>query len=63
MVHVAGSLGVSTAPVLRTTVLECLATEPAHIVLDVAELRAHDDVALTVLPPSPSTPRPGPAAR
>jgi anti-sigma regulatory factor (Ser/Thr protein kinase) len=41
---------VSTAPVLRTAVLECLATEPAHIVLDVAELRFHDDVALTVLP-------------
>ena len=50
VVHVAGSLGVSTAPVLRTTVLECLATEPALIVLDVAELRAHEDVALTVLP-------------
>ena len=50
VVHVAGSLGVSTAPVLRTTVLECLAAEPALIVLDVAELRAHDDVALTVLP-------------
>lgn len=50
VVHVAGSLGVSTAPVLRTTVLECLAAEPALIVLDVAELRSHDDVALTVLP-------------
>jgi anti-anti-sigma factor len=50
VVHVAGSLGVHTAPVLRTTVLECLATEPALIVLDVADLRADDDVALTVLP-------------
>ncbi|MFF5234154.1 ATP-binding protein [Dactylosporangium sp. NPDC000521] len=50
VVHVAGSLGVSTAPVLRTTVLECLAAEPALIVLDVAELRTHEDVALTVLP-------------
>ncbi|MDG6108044.1 ATP-binding protein [Dactylosporangium aurantiacum] len=50
VVHLAGSLGVSTASVLRTTVLECLATEPAVIVLDVSELRAHDDVALTVLP-------------
>ncbi|MEV0135395.1 ATP-binding protein [Dactylosporangium sp. NPDC050688] len=50
VVHLAGSLGVSTASVLRTAVLECLAAEPALIVLDVSELRAHDDVALTVLP-------------
>lgn len=50
VVHVAGSLGVSTAPVLRTAVLGCLAAEPALIVLDVAGLRDCDDVALTVLP-------------
>jgi anti-anti-sigma regulatory factor len=50
VVRLGGVLGVDSSPMLRTTVLACLAAEPAMIVLDVAELRHDDDVVLTVLP-------------
>ncbi|WP_433610201.1 ATP-binding protein [Dactylosporangium sp. CA-139114] len=50
VVRLDGVLGVDSSPALRSTVLACLATEPSVIVLDVADLRHDDDVALTVLP-------------
>ncbi|GAA3281428.1 ATP-binding protein [Dactylosporangium vinaceum] len=50
VVCLSGVLGVDTSPVLRSAVLACLAAEPSVIVLEVAGLRLHDDVALTVLP-------------
>src|SRR5258705_782345 len=50
VVRLDGVLDVDTCPSLRSAVLACLAAEPAMIVLDVADLRHRDDVALTVLP-------------
>ncbi|WP_433210153.1 ATP-binding protein [Dactylosporangium sp. CS-047395] len=50
VVRLGGVLDVDSSPALRSAVLACLATEPSVIVLDVAELRHDDDVALTVLP-------------
>jgi anti-anti-sigma factor len=50
VVRLGGVLDVDTSPSLRSAVLGCLAAEPSVIVLDVADLRHRDDVALTVLP-------------
>ncbi|MFG2040802.1 STAS domain-containing protein [Dactylosporangium sp. NPDC048998] len=50
VVRLDGVLDVDSSPSLRSAVLACLAAEPSVIVLDVADLRHNDDVALTVLP-------------
>jgi anti-anti-sigma factor len=50
VVRLDGVLDVDSSPSLRSAVLGCLAAEPSVIVLDVADLRHRDDVALTVLP-------------
>ncbi|WP_432978874.1 ATP-binding protein [Dactylosporangium sp. CA-233914] len=50
VVRLGGVLDIASSPSLRSAVLACLAAEPAMIVLDVAELRHDDDIALTVLP-------------
>ncbi|GGM27539.1 ATP-binding protein [Dactylosporangium sucinum] len=50
VVRLGGVLDVDSCPSLRSAVIGCLATEPSVIVLDVADLRHQDDVALTVLP-------------
>ncbi|GAA2352610.1 ATP-binding protein [Dactylosporangium salmoneum] len=50
VVRLDGVLDVDSSPSLRSAVLACLAAEPSMIVLDVADLRHRDDVALTVLP-------------
>ncbi|MGI5236610.1 STAS domain-containing protein [Dactylosporangium sp. CA-139066] len=50
VVRLDGVLDVDSSPSLRSAVLACLAAEPSVIVLDVADLRHRDDVALTVLP-------------
>ncbi|WP_432830480.1 ATP-binding protein [Dactylosporangium sp. CA-092794] len=50
VVRLGGVLDVDSSPSLRSAVLACLAAEPSVIVLDVADLRHGDDVALTVLP-------------
>ncbi|GAA0742866.1 ATP-binding protein [Dactylosporangium roseum] len=50
VVRLGGVLDVDTCPSLRSAVIACLAAEPSVIVLDVADLRHRDDVALTVLP-------------
>jgi len=47
-VSVRGSLAVSTAPVLRRTVLKTLADDPAAVVIDLARVTVTEPIALTV---------------
>jgi hypothetical protein len=48
-VRVEGQLDVSNAVTLRTTVLKCLADEPAAVVLDLRDLTCPDNAPLTTL--------------
>lgn len=48
-VRVEGQLDVNSAATLRTTVLKCLADEPAAIVLDLKNLTCPDDAPLATL--------------
>src|SRR4051812_8008585 len=48
-VRVAGQLDASSASTLRTTVLKCLAEEPAAVVLDLKGLTCPDNAPLTTL--------------
>lgn len=49
-VRVAGELSVSTAPELRTTVLNCVAEDPIAVVLDLNGMIATGPAALTLFP-------------
>jgi anti-anti-sigma factor len=50
VLHVAGPLDMHTSPDLRTAFLKCLADEPELVVIDLADIRVVDEIALTVLP-------------
>lgn len=50
LVRLAGTLTVETAPAVRATLLQCLASQPELIVVDVSTLDTDDDIVLSVLP-------------
>jgi anti-anti-sigma regulatory factor/anti-sigma regulatory factor (Ser/Thr protein kinase) len=50
VVHATGRLGIASAPVLRRALLKACADQPELILVDVAQLRVEEDLALTALP-------------